>query len=118
MRFHHGPMRTSARLSRLLLSRALFSFGASGGGGCHRAKPYTPYTLADGGSAPSRTSGAGPVPSGAALDAGAPVDAGPPPSFAVVPGTTPPGDGKAWPLDDAVVAVAPIGRSFGAGLVL
>ncbi|MFS8066973.1 MAG: hypothetical protein ACMG6S_11430 [Byssovorax sp.] len=87
---------------------------------CHGGKPYTPYTLSDGPSATPVASSVAAMPSGAAapIDAGSAVDAEAPPSFAILQGTTPPGDGKSWPLDDGVVATAPIGRTFAVGLVL
>ena len=99
---------------------ALLSLASGGCDGCHGSKPYTPYTLSDSPSAAPRASTATPAPSGssAAIDAGVLVDAAAPPSFAIVPGTTPPGDAKSWPLDGDVVALAPIGRTFAAGLVV
>lgn len=126
MRFHHGPMRSGALPPRFaLLFGVVVLLGSGGCDGCHRGKPYTPYTLEDGPSATPHASGVPGASSAAALpgSAAAPIDAGAPdaeapPSFAVVQGATPPGDGKSWPLGDAVVAAAPVGRTFAAGLVL
>ena len=120
MRFHHGSMRPRALHPRFVLLGALLPLVSGGCDSCHGGKPYTPYTLSDGPSAAPVASSVAALPSGASapIDAGIPVDAEAPPSFAVVQGTTPPGDGKSWPLDDTVVATAPIGRTFAAGLVL
>ncbi|MEP7126499.1 MAG: hypothetical protein ABJE95_36545, partial [Byssovorax sp.] len=103
---------------------ALLLLASGGCDGCHASKPYTPYTLSDAPSAAPRASNAAAAPSGSGASAGEPTDAGvavdaeAPPSFAIVPGTTAPGDGKSWPLDGDVVALAPIGRTFAAGLVV
>jgi len=117
-------MRSRALHPRFVFFGAVVALASGGCDGCHNGKPYTPYTLSDGPSATPHASGA-PASSAIALpgSAVAPIDAGIPdaevlPSFAVVQGTTPPGDGKSWPLDGAVVAAAPIGRTFAAGLVL
>jgi hypothetical protein len=120
MRFHHGPMRPRALSPRFVLLGALLPLVSGGCDSCHGNKPYTPYTLSDGPSAAPVASSVAAAPSGdAALsDAGSSVDAAAPPSFAVLQGTTPPGDGKSWPLDGDIVATAPIGRTFAAGLVL
>ena len=122
MRFHHGPMRRRAHGLKEALFCASLSLASGGCDGCHGSKPYTPYTLSDApsASAVARTSTSTPAPSGSAapIDAGVPVDAEAPPSFAIIQGTTAPGDGKTWPLDGDVVALAPIGRAFAAGLVV
>lgn len=115
-------MRPRALSLRFVLLGALLPVVSGGCDSCHGGKPYTPYTLSDGPSAAPVASNAAPAPSGttAPSDAGAAgdADAAAPPSFAVVQGTPPPGDGKSWPLDGDVVATAPIGRTFAAGLVL
>ncbi len=113
-------MRPRALSPRFVLLGALLSLVSGGCDSCHGGKPYTPYTLSDGPSAAPAASSAAAISSGAAapIDAGSPADAAAPPSFAVVAGTTPPGDGKSWPIDGDVVATAPIGRTFAAGLVL
>ena len=120
MRFHHGPMRRRAPRLDFAPVGALLLLASGGCDGCHASKPYTPYTLSDTPSAAPQASTAALAPSGssATIDAGVAADAEAPPSFAVVPGTTPPGDAKSWPLDDGVVALAPIGRTFAAGLVV
>jgi hypothetical protein len=112
---HHRALRP-----RFALFGVLLSLASGGCDGCHGGKPYTPYTLSDNPSAAPRPSSAAAAPSGpvAPIDAGSLADAEAPPSFAIVQGTTPPGDGKSWPLDGSVVALAPIGRTFAAGLVL
>src|SRR4051794_12504537 len=115
MRFHHGPMRRRAPGLAFASLGALLLLASGGCDGCHASKPYTPYTLSDPPSAAPRASNAAVAPSGSSAsdpaDAGAAVDAEAPPSFAIVPGTTAPGDGKSWPLDGDVVALAPIGRT-------
>src|SRR6185503_12114377 len=112
MRFLHDPMRP-----RLIFS-ILLSLAVSGCDSCHASKPYTPYTLSDNPSAaPSAApSTAASAPAQAMADAGAPADAGP--GFSAVVGAPPPGDGKAWPLEGGAAVTAPVGRTFGAGLLL
>jgi hypothetical protein len=115
-------MRSSAPPARFVFFSAVVALASGGCDGCHNGKPYTPYTLSDGPSATPHASSAASVaavPGSAAvpIDAGL-ADAQAFPSFAIVQGTPPPADGKSWPLDDAVVATAPIGRTFAAGLVL
>jgi hypothetical protein len=98
---------------------ASLSLASGGCDGCHGSKPYTPYTLSDPTAAPhASTAALAPSGSAAPIDAGAAPDAEAPPSFAIVAGSAPPGDGKSWPLDGDVVALAPIGRTFAAGLVV
>src|SRR5262249_8337306 len=73
---------------------------------CHDAKPYTPYKLGDG---PAQASASGTSPQVAtSADAGA---------FAAIEGAAAPGDGKSWPLGGEITVAAPVGRTFGTGLV-
>lgn len=133
MRFLHEPMRlstifsisswrlgasSSSRGARVAgpLAAVLLSLTAAGCNGCRSSKPYTPYTLSDNPSAaPSTLGDAGPAPE-TTTDAASPADAGP--RFTVVQGAPPPGDGKSWPLPDRTAVAAPVGRTFGAGLLL
>jgi hypothetical protein len=115
MRFLHGRMRSN--LPPPAAALALLTLLAAGCDGCPGSnKPYTPYTLSD---KPSAAPSIAPSGSAAAAgDAGAADGAAPEaPAFPVVLSAPPPGDGKSWPLE-AGSADAPVGRSFGAGLVL
>src|SRR5262245_52879732 len=102
------PMEAGHRM-RWRAGLGLLAALGGAGDGWPGSKPDTPYTL-DAGAAPS----AAPSAVASDVDAAAP-DAGA--SYAAVPGTKAPGDGKSWPLEGNKQVPAPAGRAFETGLV-
>lgn len=103
------------RRARLLAIACAAAAAASGCDGCHGSKPYTPYKLSDTPPLAASSGAASPAPTAAADGGPAPSET--PPSFAMVQGAPPPGDGASWPLEGGASIAAPTGRTFGEGLL-
>jgi hypothetical protein len=117
-----GP-RTASWKAWARLALAGLTLATAGCNGCRSSKPYTPYTLSDAPPA-SATTGSGAARAAAALTASTTASAATPlvedagAAFPAVQGTPPPGDGKSFPLEGTASVAAPIGRTFGTGLLV